>query len=510
MKTCAQAPCTGCSSPSGDDDTCATCSDPYVFEASTSQCTGCIAGYKKDGTTCVEKGCSVENCQTCVFDTEDQCKTCKDNYKLEGTTCTMKTCAQAPCTGCSSPSGDDDTCATCSDPYVFEASTSQCTGCIAGYKKDGTTCVEKGCSVENCQTCVFDTEDQCKTCKDNYKLEGTTCTMKTCAQAPCTGCSSPSGDDDTCATCSDPYVFEASTSQCTGCIAGYKKDGTTCVEKGCSVENCQTCVFDTEDQCKTCKDNYKLEGTTCTMKTCAQAPCTGCSSPSGDDDTCATCSDPYVFEASTAQCTGCIAGYKKDGTTCVEKGCSVENCQTCVFDTEDRCKTCNTNLKPDGNGGCTPMQCSVANCTKCVDNTEDQCESCTVGSGPNCVVDRATAKSGGSGLSTASIIGIVVACAVVVLGILFLIIFLCCRRKQKKDTENVDESHDQERRGTVASNVLDRVRRDSDTLGRAPVVVDSTDAVIPFADDSAANQRKPNTRGRERRTGEYRYWEDLD
>ncbi|EPY21424.1 hypothetical protein AGDE_14096 [Angomonas deanei] len=47
--------------------------------------------------------------------------------------------------------------------------------------------------------------------------------MKTCAQAPCTGCSSPSGDDDTCATCSDPYVFEASTSQCTGCIAGTRR-----------------------------------------------------------------------------------------------------------------------------------------------------------------------------------------------------------------------------------------------------------------------------------------------
>ncbi|EPY16585.1 hypothetical protein AGDE_16700 [Angomonas deanei] len=156
------------------------------------------------------------------------------------------------------------------------------------------------------------------------------------------------------------------------------------------------------------------------------------------------------------------------------------------------------------------MQCSVANCTKCADDTEDQCESCAVGSGPNCAVDRATAKSGGSGLSTASIIGIVVACAVVVLGILFLIIFLCCRRKQKKDTEKAEESHDQERRGTVASNVLDRVRRDSDTLGRAPVVVDNTDAVIPFADGNPTDGGNPKSRGRERRTGEYRYWEDLD
>ncbi|CAD2221802.1 hypothetical protein, conserved [Angomonas deanei] len=472
LKTCAQAPCKGCTSSSGDDDVCGTCNSPYVFEESTSQCTGCIAGYKKVGTTCVPKECFVDNCKTCVFDTEDQCKTCKDNYKLEGTTCTIKTCAQPPCSGCTNAAGDDDVCGTCSDPYKFEETTSQCTDCVAGYKRDGALCVPKECFVDNCKTCVFDTEDQCSVCNDNYKLNGTSCELKTCAQPPCSGCTNAAGDDDVCGTCSDPYKFEETTSQCTDCVAGYKRDGALCVPKECFVDNCKTCVFDTEDQCSVCNDNYKLNGTSCELKTCAQPPCSGCTNAAGDDDVCGTCSDPYKFEESTSQCTGCIAGYKRDGTTCVPKECFAENCTTCIFDTEDQCEKCSETLKPDDNGLCVPKVCTVTNCSKCVYDTEDQCESCNptwkvdnetlqctpkVCNATNCVrcaydsEDQCEscggslvskngvcgAKEGNGKLPIGAIIGIVIGVVVLLALLVLLLLFLCCR-KRKAAYEYVD------------------------------------------------------------------------
>ncbi|CAD2215334.1 hypothetical protein, conserved [Angomonas deanei] len=441
-------------------ETCTT--DPVSCEdckwGQWDQCDRCNQNYKFDaaGTNCIPMVCAVDHCKTCVFDTEDQCEICNDDYKLdENKQCTLKTCAQEPCTGCTSSFGEDDTCVSCNEPYVLETSTSQCTGCIAGYKRDGATCVEKGCSVENCQSCVFDTEDQCKVCNNNYKLEGTTCTMKTCAQAPCTECASPSGDDDT----------------CTACGPGYEVSGTACAEKECLAENCQTCVFDSKDQCDTCDDNYKLDGTTCTKKTCAQEPCTGCTSPSGEGDVCTSCNEPFVLEASTSQCTGCIAGYKMDGSTCVEKECLVDHCKTCVFDTEDQCDVCDTNLKSDGNGGCTPMVCSVTNCAKCVDDTEDKCETCdtnlksdgsggcipmvcTVANCNKCVDDTEDqcaecegdlvakdgvcgAKEGSGGLPLGAIIGIVIGVVVLLIILILLLLFFCCR-KSKSTVEQVD------------------------------------------------------------------------
>ncbi|CAD2220587.1 hypothetical protein, conserved [Angomonas deanei] len=339
-----------------------------------------------------------------------------------GYTYTKETCKTDPVSCAECKWGQWDQCDRCNDNYKFDAT--------------GANCIPMVCEVANCQTCVTNSETACSVCKDSYKLdENKLCTLKTCAQEPCTGCTSSSDDDDTCVSCSDPYVFEASTSQCTGCIAGYKRDGATCVEKGCSVDNCKTCVFDTEDQCSVCNDNYKLNEFSCELKTCAQPPCSGCTNAAGDDDVCGTCRDPYKFEESTSQCTDCIAGYKRDGAACVPKGCLVENCKTCVFDTEDQCETCDTNQKSDGNGGCTPMVCTVANCTKCVDDTEDQCAECEgdlVAKDGGCV-----AKEGSGGLPLGAIIGIVIGVVVLLIILILLLLFFCCR-KRKTTVEQVD------------------------------------------------------------------------
>ncbi|CAD2218317.1 hypothetical protein AGDE_16906 [Angomonas deanei] len=135
-------------------------------------------------------------------------------------------------------------------------------------------------------------------------------------------------------------------------------------------------------------------------------------------------------------CETCDTNLKSDDNGgCTPMVCSVTNCTKCVDDTEDKCETCDTNLKSDGSGGCTPMVCTVSNCTKCVDDTEDQCAECEGG-----LVTRdggCGAKEGGGGLPLGAIIGIVIGVVVLLVILILLLLFFCCR-KRKTTVEQVD------------------------------------------------------------------------
>ncbi|EPY16765.1 hypothetical protein AGDE_16616 [Angomonas deanei] len=134
--------------------------------------------------------------------------------------------------------------------------------------------------------------------------------------------------------------------------------------------------------------------------------------------------------------------------------CSVPNCKTCAYNTEDQCDVCDTNLKSDGSGGCTPMKCSVTNCTKCVDDTEDQCAECEgdlVAKNGGC-----GAKEGGGGLPLGAIIGIVIGVVVLLIILILLLLFFCCR-KSKRTIERVDHitRNEMEDRGSEPKEKVD-------------------------------------------------------
>ncbi|EPY18560.1 hypothetical protein AGDE_15736 [Angomonas deanei] len=92
-------------------------------------------------------------------------------------------------------------------------------------------------------------------------------------------------------------------------------------------------------------------------------------------------------------------------------------------------------MKPDGDGGCTPMQCSVEGCSKCVDDTEDECAEC----GGNFVSKNGgcEATKGGGGLPLGAIIGIAIGAVTLLILLLLLLLFFCCR-KRKTTYEQVD------------------------------------------------------------------------
>lgn len=335
------------------EDSCLTCS------GSPDNCDICSYGYKMENNKCVVS--CTDNCFTC----DEPCSICKNSYYLNNGHCSR--CSPL----CNTCSVNANTCISCQKGYslVQNSCKEKCSDHCLNCDSPCTQCEDFFTPVSGtCQPCKFPckkcdkTTSTCTDCHKGFKLANNACVeeclpqCKTCDN-PCSACEI--GFIQINGTCSECPVGCATCNQkkdsCLTCMAGYTKQGNTCVEI-CD-KNCKKC----EKPCSNCNDGFLLSG----------GKCFQC------DNSCQTCKN-YVYE-----CTSCRNTHLLNGKDCEPK--CIENCKDC----EKPCTECEDGYFP-WLGSCSrcPENCATCDnlftCKSCVADYALQDNDCVSICMPHC------------------------------------------------------------------------------------------------------------------------------
>ncbi|TNJ27286.1 High cysteine membrane protein [Giardia muris] len=292
-KTCTDG--TTCSACNNSSPNCIPANGTYIegckqYDAQSSACTGCIAGYFLKAGTCQMCG---GGCTACSG--ADTCTKCDPNFiTVDGQchTCDLPNCAEYDlkdgafvCTGCIYEAvllqvDGVSTCKLCSALYpgCNTCTEHACTACMTGmYLSAEGECLP---CVGGCPYCLDGTS--CQGCNNGWYLGPEGCSK---CKANCARCTDP----DSCIVC-DPGYYLTDTQECLQCP-----------------KNCMSC---SDSICLSCSSGYLLQAGVC-------IPCL---------ENCDVCDDAF-------SCTQCKPGYY-NGTADGAPACiackDVDKCQVCV------------------------------------------------------------------------------------------------------------------------------------------------------------------------------------
>lgn len=279
-----------------------------IFPTSSTSCLKHPGDRKQRCLTDLPK--CVEGCDLCL---DGMCLNCVDGQFLDFNSLQCEKCYQG-CKSCYGPSliecyrlqrgfrfnKDTKTIESCPEGCIeCTATDGSCTGCMLGEtpyispETDKLSCHK--CLVEGCQTCQYQS-NQCQVCLDGWRMEGSKCLK---VEPPPPPCKNRSFNGQVCYDCppKQRYSHElrrcvycpnecrecSKTGTCTYCQAGYKLEGSTCVQ--CKVKGCLECP-EKLNVCLQCIEGMYFDFTMMKCLPC-HSECATCSGPNRGD--CKSC-----------------------------------------------------------------------------------------------------------------------------------------------------------------------------------------------------------------------------
>ena len=319
------------------DENCLYCSFKYGIE----QCHECRSGYDSYGKICLK---CPNNCLNCFYyEYTGYCTKCISGYNLTNNGKCFLPCSDENCLECNLSGGKE-----------------YCTKCKAGYKINEEKC--SLCSDWNgCVGCYFQNrKEYCKECKSHYYLKDGNCTR--CSDEKCYNCIEENGieyckqcdesyylKDNNCTRCTDHlckscYLLKGKE-YCNECYySNYMINEEKCIK--CSDEQCLSCMMHYgEEECSKCENGYKINGKNCSL--CSKENCLDCHFYNGQE-ICDVCKFGYAISI---------------GGECLSCKLIDENCLSCNFKYETKCKECKFGYKLE-NGKCSLIYSDINICEK--------------------------------------------------------------------------------------------------------------------------------------------------
>jgi len=333
------------------------------------------------------KPCTINNCDLCsdlanckncstnflLYDSgTKQCvSVCPDGYYNSSGFCSI--CQVSSCKQCNS---SQSICNSCLGNNILSFDKSTCSqSCSAGFVSDskGLNCLKCG---DHCTTCANEVSNlSCITPDQNfYLLAPSTAGIIQCpvgyyfdTNRLCIDCSSQClncSNSSNCTNCnvSAGFYLDPTTSQCVSVNnvqIGYYVDNTTGLINKCTLENCTSCVSQT--QCDVCKNQYFWDSLNkaCVMQCpdgfgkftnsrqnlptqylCKSCNDTNCKSCDVNQTICQSCLASFMLVEGKAICTNnCSLGYFDSSEECLQ--CSI-GCAQCTNSTY--CNQCDVNF----------------------------------------------------------------------------------------------------------------------------------------------------------------------